>query len=96
MPRRPTLPRHQVEVFSTGCPICEETIRLIHRLCGDSCEITVLSVRDETIANRARGLGLRSFPAVVVDGELVPFDLFAALSRALAESEWVLQLLSPS
>jgi len=80
------VPRRQVEVFSTGCPICEETIRLIHRLCGDSCEITVLSVRDETIANRARGLGLRSFPAVIVDDELVPFDFFAALSRSFAES----------
>jgi len=78
--------RRQVEVFSTGCPICEETIRLIHRLCGGFCEITVLSVRDETIANRARGLGLRSFPAVMVDGELVPFDFFAALLRAFAES----------
>jgi len=90
------VPRRQVEVFSTGCPVCEETIRLIQRLCSNFCEIAVLSVKDETIANRARGLGLRSFPAVVVDGELVPFDLFAALSRALAESEWVLQLLSPS
>jgi len=90
------VPRRQVEVFSTGCPICEETIRLICRLCGDFYEITVLSVRDEIIANRARGLGLRSFPAVVVDGELVPFDFFAALSRTLAESEWVRQLVSPS
>lgn len=80
------MPRPLVEVFSTGCPICEETIRLICRLCNDFCEITVLSVRDETVANRARGLGLRSFPAVMVDGELVPFDFFAALSRAFAES----------
>ena len=80
------MPRRLVEVFSTGCPICEETIRLIDRLCSDFCEIAILSVRDETIANRARGLGLRSFPAVMVDGELVPFDFFAALSRAFTGS----------
>jgi hypothetical protein len=58
-------------------------------LCNGFCEVTILSVGDPSVAERARALGLRSFPAVVVDGELVPFDVFAALSRAFAESEWV-------
>jgi hypothetical protein len=52
-----------------------------------------MNVGDASVADRARALGLRSFPAVVVDGELVPFDVFAALSRAFAESEWLRQLL---
>lgn len=85
------MPRRQVEVFSAGCPICEETSRLIQRLCNGLCEITILSVGEERVAERARCLGLRSFPAVVVDGELVPFDLSAALLRAFAESQWVRQ-----
>jgi hypothetical protein len=87
------VPARQVEVFSAGCPICEETCRLIQRLCDGLCDVTILSVGDARVAERARVLGLRSFPAVVVDGELVPFDVFAALSRAFAESELLRQLL---
>jgi len=45
--------------------------------------------RDDAVGTRARALGLRSFPAVVVDGELVVFDLFAVLTRALDDSEWI-------
>ena len=75
------MPRRQVEVFSAGCPISEETVQLIQYLCGDFSEITVLELRDRGVAERARELGLRSFPAVVVDGEVVPFDLFSFVAR---------------
>ncbi len=81
------MPRRQVEIFSAGCPICEQTIHLLRKVGGEFCDITVLNVRDDVVATRARVLGLRSFPAVVVEGELVSFDLFAAVSRAFDESE---------
>jgi glutaredoxin 3 len=78
----------QIEIFSTGCAFCVETIVLIRRLTAGCCEIVVRNVREEEPADRARKLGLRSFPAVVVDGEVVPFDLFAALSRLVDEWDW--------
>jgi glutaredoxin 3 len=83
------MPRRQVEIFSAGCPICEQTIHLLRKVADEFCDITVLNVRDDTVATRARALGLCSFPAVVVEGELVSFDLFAALSRTFEESEWI-------
>jgi len=85
--RGSSVSRRKVEIFSAGCPLCGQTIHLVQQVGSDFCDITVLSVRDESVAMRARALGLHSFPAVVVDGELVPFDLFAALSEAFAESE---------
>lgn len=78
----------QVEIFSTGCAFCVETIVLIRRIAAGCCEIAVRNVKEEETADRARKLGLRSFPAVVVDGEVLPFDLFAALSRLVDEVDW--------
>ena len=62
--------RRQVEIFSAGCPMCEETIRTVKRLACDSCELAILDVREPDVARRATSLGLRSVPAVVVNGAL--------------------------
>jgi len=65
-----TNPRRNVEIFSAGCPVCEDTIRLVQELACDSCEITVLDMHDPETAARARALGIRSVPAVAVNGKL--------------------------
>jgi glutaredoxin 3 len=60
----------QIEVFSAGCPICEETIQLINRVACPSCDVTILDMRDPQVASRAKSLGVHSVPAVVIDGTL--------------------------
>ena len=62
--------RRSVEVFTAGCPVCEETVALVRRIACSSCEITVLDMQDPAVASRAQALGVRSVPAVVVDGLL--------------------------
>ena len=59
-----------VEVFSAGCAVCEETVSLVRQIACDSCVVSVLDMRDDQVAQRAKQLGIRSVPAVVVDGEL--------------------------
>ena len=59
-----------VEVFSAGCPLCSDTIELVERLACPSCEVRVLDMNDASVARRAKELGVRTVPAVVVDGEL--------------------------
>ena len=59
-----------IEVFTAGCPVCRETIDLVNRLACPSCEIRILDMNDKDTANRAAGLGVRSIPAVAVDGAL--------------------------
>ncbi len=59
-----------VEVFSAGCPVCEETANLVNRLACASCEVSVLDTKDASVASRAKRLGIRSVPAVVIDGRL--------------------------
>lgn len=62
--------KRKVEVFSAGCPACEETIETVNRLACASCEVEVRDMHDPSVAHRAKGLGVRSVPAVVIDGEL--------------------------
>lgn len=62
--------KRKVEIFSAGCPACEETIALVNRIACPSCEIVVLDMHDAAVAVRARSLGVRSVPAVAVDGAL--------------------------
>ncbi len=62
--------RRVVEVFSAGCAVCEEAVSLVQRLACSSCDVRVLDMTDASIASRARELGIRTVPAVVVDGEL--------------------------
>lgn len=62
--------RRRVEVFSAGCPICTETIALVRRVACDGCEVVVLDMADRAVAARAQQAGVRSVPAVLVDGRL--------------------------
>jgi glutaredoxin len=59
-----------IEIFSAGCPACEETVELVNRVACSSCVVTVLDMRDPEVARRAKSLGIRSVPAVVIDGTL--------------------------
>ena len=62
--------KRKIEVFSAGCAACEETIEMVHRIACPSCEVTVLDMRAQKVAKRAKQLGIRSVPAVVIDGRL--------------------------
>ena len=35
-----------------------------------SCEVTILDMNDLTVSSRAKSLGIKSVPAVVIDGKL--------------------------
>lgn len=62
--------KRKIEVFSAGCPACQETIDLVNQVACPSCEVSVLDMQDASVASRARALGIRSVPAVVIDGKL--------------------------
>ena len=62
--------KRKIEVFSAGCPACEETIALVNRIACPSCEVEVLDMRQPASAAKAKTYGIRSVPAVVIDGKL--------------------------
>jgi len=64
--------KRKVEIFSAGCLVCEEVVALVNRVACPSCEVSILDMKDARVAHRARNLGIRSVPAVVIDGKLAP------------------------
>ena len=63
--------KRNIEIFSAGCPACDDTIALVNSLVCASCAIEVLDMKDAGVAERARALGIRAVLAVVVDGRLI-------------------------
>jgi len=62
--------KRKIEVFSAGCPLCEQAEQLVKRIACDSCKVEVLDMNDADVAKRAKGLGIKVVPAVAVDGRL--------------------------
>lgn len=62
--------KRRIEVFSAGCKVCDETIEAIRQGACPSCEIIVHDMKTIDVAARAKALGIRSVPAVVIDGRL--------------------------
>jgi glutaredoxin 3 len=62
--------KRKVEVFSAGCPVCEDAITLVKGMACPSCDVQVLNMKNPEVAERAKGLGIRSVPAVVIDGKV--------------------------
>jgi glutaredoxin len=61
--------KRKVEIFSAGCSVCKETIEMVKRIAG-SHEVIVHDMNKAEIASKAKQYGVRSLPAVVVDGKL--------------------------
>jgi hypothetical protein len=62
--------KRTIEIFSAGCSACQETVELVNRIACPSCDVTVLDMHNPDVARRAKSLGIRSVPAVVINGTL--------------------------
>lgn len=62
--------QRKVEIFSAGCAVCQDAIELVKRIACPSCDVAVLDMNDSDVAKRAKALGIRAVPAVVIDGAL--------------------------
>lgn len=62
--------KRQIEVFSAGCSLCEQAIETVQAIACESCEVTVHDMTRPDAEARAKGLGVRSVPAVAIDGQL--------------------------
>lgn len=62
--------KRKIEIFSAGCPLCKAFVADIKNNACPSCDVTVLDTNVPAVAGRARGLGIKSVPAVVIDETL--------------------------
>jgi glutaredoxin 3 len=59
-----------VEIFSAGCPCCDEAIQQVKNAACSNCNVVVRDMKDPKTAADAKGYGIGRVPAVVIDGKL--------------------------
>ncbi len=45
--------KRKIEVFSAGCPVCEDTVNLVNKTACPSCEVNILDMKKPEVAERA-------------------------------------------
>lgn len=66
--------RKNVEIFTAGCPVCDEAMEQIKSALGDECDVIVYDLNKGCTTNECRDkaklYGVKSIPAVAIDGKL--------------------------
>ncbi len=67
--------KRKVEVFTAGCPVCDDAVKLVNSIACPSCEVTVYDLNKGCETNicreKAKSYGIKRLPAVFVDGKLM-------------------------
>jgi glutaredoxin len=69
------MPKRKVEVFTSGCYLCEETVKLVKELACSSCDVQVYDLSNpcesKECIEKSKQYGVTSVPTVVKDGKIV-------------------------
>lgn len=77
--------KRKVEVFTSGCPVCEPVVELVKKTACPSCDVVIYDLNAGCATNEcrtnARKYGITRVPAVVVNGKLLDCCKPAQLSE---------------
>lgn len=60
----------KIEVFTAGCPLCEEALKTVRETACPNCEVTVYNLNDGQGKAEAERYGVTRVPTVVVNGKI--------------------------
>jgi glutaredoxin 3 len=67
--------KRTIEVFVAGCPVCDESVKLVKAIACPSCDVQILNVRTDNVAQaKASQYGVNRVPTIVVDGKIAGCD----------------------
>lgn len=62
---------HNIEVFTSGCHLCKETMEIVQEAKCSECVVTEYNIREkcesEICLKKAEEYGIRAVPTIVVD-----------------------------
>ncbi len=61
--------KRKVEIFTAGCYLCDDVVKLVEGIVCDSCEVSIYNLNNEG-QDKARAYGIASVPTVVVNGKI--------------------------
>ncbi len=63
--------KRTIEVFTAGCPCCDEAVKRVQAIICPSCDLQVLDTRTDKAAQvKAKQYGVNRVPAIAVNGKL--------------------------
>lgn len=64
-----------IEVFTSGCPLCEPVVKMVRETACSSCEVIVYNLADpcesKVCLDKVKSYGIKTLPAVAVNGNLL-------------------------
>lgn len=81
--------KRKIEIFSAGCVVCDEVVEKIKGMACPSCDVIVLDMHESSIAARAKNLGIRSIPAVVIDDKLLDCCITQGIDESVLKAAGV-------
>lgn len=65
----------QIEIFTSGCPVCEPVVQLVKEMAGKDCDITLHNLSEQCeskiCVSKMKEYGVKRVPAVAVNGKLL-------------------------
>ncbi len=59
-----------IEVFTAGCPLCDDVLALVRDLACESCDVRTVRLQQDDGQRRAEEVGVETVPAVAINGAL--------------------------
>ncbi len=82
-----TQTKRQIEVFTAGCSVCSPVVDMVKAMACSSCEVIVYNLAEpcesKVCIDKAKTYGIKSLPAVAVNGKL----LSCCLNKGVSEEE---------
>ena len=72
--------QRQIDIYSAGCAVCEDAVKMVRDMACPSCNITVRDMTDPEVSSKAKGLGIKTVPAIVIDDQLADCCSAAGIS----------------
>lgn len=78
--------KRKVEVFTAGCPVCDEAVKTVKSIVCPSCEVVVYDLNKGCETNecreKAQQYGIKRLPAVAVNGKLLECCSLGAINAS--------------
>ncbi|OIO07215.1 MAG: glutaredoxin [Elusimicrobia bacterium CG1_02_63_36] len=69
------MPKRKIEVFTAGCPVCDEAVKTVQAAACPNCEVVIYDLIKGCATNecrdKAKTYRIKRLPAVAVDGKLI-------------------------
>ncbi len=81
--------KRKIEIFSAGCSCCTDAIEMVNRIAADSADVQVLDMQEQGLAAKAKEYGVRSVPAIAVDGKLADCCTGRGIDEAILKASGI-------